>query len=101
MPTCASLNFCGRDIKSNGLVIRAFEDHRINGIDDSKATRANGNIVGFEAARVTAAVEFLMMGIDEVGGCAQEFNAVEKFSSVFCMMPHDSPLLRIERAGFQ
>jgi len=84
-----------------GPAIRAVRGYRIERIRHRKNARTEGNLVASEAPRISATVIALVMGKDNVRRLSQKWYPLHEIESDLSMLPHHSPLLRIQRTGFE
>ncbi len=69
-------------------------------VGDGEDARAEGNLYTAQAAWITRAVEALLVGVDDLGGFAEEWDLTDHLVAAFAMLLHDSHLFFAESAGF-
>ena len=90
-------HFIAGFLEGDGFVVRALEDHGVDGINDRKTACANRNFFTPKALRITATIEFFMMGVHNLAGRAEKIDIRQKISPVLGVPAHDEPLVFIQR----
>ena len=84
-----------------GLAERTVGGKRVEAIDGGQDTRADGNRFVLEAGRVSAAIPFFMMGLDDGADAGREVHARQHLRAGDRMGLHLFPFFLGEGAGFE
>src|SRR5438477_9378759 len=96
----ASPDFGGGDVEPDRTVVGAFVHHCVDSIDDHEHACAKGDFGAPQSPWITGAIEFFMMGINDVRRTFEKFDVLQEFVSILRMPAHDLPLFRREPGGF-
>jgi hypothetical protein len=88
----------GRAVRQ-GFAISAVRGHRIVGIGDRYDPPHQGNLVAFQALRITAAIEILMMTVGSGDQLAQKGNRLEDSPAFLRMRTKVDRFLPREASG--
>src|SRR5688572_22448751 len=78
-------------LEGDCLVVGAVVGQSVHSIHDGEQTRAQGNTRASYSPGITAASEFLMVGIDDLTCTLEEFNIAHKLIAKFGMTTHGHP----------
>ena len=85
----AAANFFASVAHGQSFAVGAVADHGVERIGDGENAGAEGDLIAFEAARVAAPVEELLVSQDDFGGITQERDADEHVVADFAVRAHD------------
>src|SRR5277367_370572 len=75
--------------------------HGIKCVCDGEDARAKGNLFATQAAWIASSVELLLMGVDDLGGIAEEGDLADHLVAALAVLLHDGHLFGGESAGFE
>jgi len=92
-----NLSFCGA--YSLGGPIGTVRGDGIQGVGNREDSCAQGNLITLQTPGITGSVEFLLMGIDNIGGLSQKRNLLQHLITVIAMLTHNRHFVRCKSAG--